>query len=270
MDWHTHVHLGGTKLSVSRLGIGSSYGVPENAVEKAFHEYGINYFYWGALRRRGMRDGIRSLKVQHRDNIVVAIQSYDKTGFLMPWSVERALKALKIERADILILGYHGKVPGKRTITAGQKMIERGLVRYLAVSGHNRELFGSLARGEVEIPVDIFMLRYNAAHRGAEQDIFPFLHPDRQFGVTAFTATRWGHLLSKRRMPRGEHPLTPSECYRFVLSNPNVHLCVMGPSSMTQFEQGIAALDNGPLSIEEMDRIRRIGDHIHDQGKLFF
>jgi len=270
MDWHTHLQLGGTDLSVSRLGIASSYGVPKDAIERAFHEYGINYFYWGALRRRGMRDGIRSLIPQHREEIVIAVQSYDKTGLIMPWSVERALKALKIERADVLILGYYSKAPGKRTIDAAGKLVDRGLVRYLAVSGHNRELFGSLARGEVEIPIDVFMLRYNAAHRGAEQDIFPFLHPDRQFGITVFTATRWGHLLSKRRMPRGVQPPSASECYRFVLSNPHVHLCVMGPSSMTQFEQGVAALKEGPLSDDEIDRIRRIGDHVHDQGKLFF
>ena len=44
MDFKSHTTLGRTGLSVSRLGIGT-YGAPADALERAFHEYGINYFY---------------------------------------------------------------------------------------------------------------------------------------------------------------------------------------------------------------------------------
>ena len=42
---------------------------------------------------------------------------------------------------------------------------------------------------EVEGAVDISMIRYNAAHRGAEQDIFPNLN-ERKPGVVS-CAVRW-------------------------------------------------------------------------------
>jgi aryl-alcohol dehydrogenase-like predicted oxidoreductase len=144
---------------------------------------------------------------------------------------------------------------------AALKLKERGLVRFLAMSGHNRPLFGETAR-RAESPIDIFMVRYNAAHRGAEEEIFPHLPEDGGPGVTTYTATRWGKLLDPRKMPPGERPLTAAECYRFVLSHPRVDLCMTGPRSLEEFESGVAALAAGPLDPEERERIRRIGDFV--------
>ena len=45
MDLKERVPFGSTGLMVSRLGLASGYGVPASAIEKAFHEYGINYLY---------------------------------------------------------------------------------------------------------------------------------------------------------------------------------------------------------------------------------
>ncbi len=45
-----------------------------------------------------------------------------------------------------------------------------------------------------ESPLDLFMIRYNAAHPGAERDIFPHL-ARRQPAVVAYTATSWRKLL---------------------------------------------------------------------------
>jgi len=38
-----HTSLGGTGLQVGRLGVSASYGVPAEAVERAF-DAGVNYF----------------------------------------------------------------------------------------------------------------------------------------------------------------------------------------------------------------------------------
>ena len=65
------------------------------------------------------------------------------------------------------------------------------------------------------------------------------------------------------KMPPGEEPLSAADCYRFALSNPNVDLCMMGPASLQEMEEGIKAIEKGPLSDEEMKRARKIGRHIH-------
>lgn len=256
------VTLGRTGLRVARLGIAAGYGVGAAAIERAYHERGVNLFYWGSIRRGGMRDAIRHIAKPDRDRIVVALQSYDRTGVLMPVFCERGLRALRLDYADLLILGWHNRTPSARVMDAAQRLRDRGLVRYLAMSGHDRRLFGKMAhRGGG--PIDVFMVRYNAAHRGAETDIFPHLPEADRPGVMTYTATRWGHLLKASRMPPGERPLTASECYRFALSNPSVDVCMTGPANARQLREALHALDDGPLSPAEMQRAHRIGDHVH-------
>ncbi len=264
MDFNAHTVLGRTGLSVSRLGIGAAYGVPAHALEKAYHDYGINGFYWGATRKEGMGDALRNLCRAERERIVVMFQTYDRSGFLMRRRHEKGLRTLGIEYADILILGWINKEPVGRWLETAVRLKEEGKVRYLCVSGHKRHILGEMA-ARPELPFDVYMVRYNAAHTGAEQEVFPLLPEQNPPGIMTYTATRWGQLLSPNRMPPGEEPLTAADCYRFALSNPHVDLCMMGPRSAEELEGGLEALRLGPLSDEEMGRVRWIGAHVHGQ-----
>lgn len=86
--------------------------------------------------------------------------------------------------------------------------------------------------------------------------------------MISFTATRWGQLLRESKMPTGVRPLTASECYRFVLSNPAVDLCMTGARTLEMMRENLETLDSGPLTPEEMERVRRIGDHIYGKPRL--
>jgi aryl-alcohol dehydrogenase-like predicted oxidoreductase len=209
-----------------------------------------------------MRAAIRNIAAAERDRLVVALQSYDRTGPLMRVFVERGLRAARLDHADVLILGWFNSPPAPRIVDAARRLVDEGKVRFLAISGHHRPMFGELARRDLAQPFDILMFRYNAAHTGAERDIFPHLAGSSRPGVTCYTATRWGQLLDPKRMPKGEPPLRASECYRFVLSNPLVDVCMTGPKSDAQMEEALRALDDGPLDEDEMLRARRLGDFV--------
>jgi len=71
------------------------------------------------------------------------------------------------------------------------------------MAGHNRSLFPEMDASGV---FDLFQVRYNAAHRGAETEIFPLLNKERRAAVVSYTATRWGHLLNSKKMPPVENP----------------------------------------------------------------
>jgi aryl-alcohol dehydrogenase-like predicted oxidoreductase len=64
-------------------------------------------------------------------------------------------------------------------------------------------------------------------------------------------------------MPPGESPPSAADCYRFVLAHPKVHVAVCGPNSLEQLKEDLGALELGPMSEEELDRMRRIGDHVY-------
>jgi aryl-alcohol dehydrogenase-like predicted oxidoreductase len=170
-DFLTARLLGRSGLMVGRLGLGSSYGAPASAYEQAF-ERGCNYFYWGSIRRKGMRDAIRHIAGRHRDRIVVVLQSYSRHGLLLKHRIETGLRGLGLDYADILLLGYHNQPLSPRLMEAALRLQQRGRVRHLAVSGHHRPMFQQFAS---DLRLEVLMLRYNAAHRGAETEAFPYL-----------------------------------------------------------------------------------------------
>lgn len=194
--------------------------------------------------------------------MVIALQSYDHSGLLTARAVDKGLAALGVDYADVLILGWHNAAPWRRLMDTARELVERKKIRFIGMSGHKRTAFGTLA-GDPANPIDVFMIRYNAAHPGAEKEVFPFLNQNNRPGVTIYTATSWRRLLKPGRMPKGEAPLSAADCYRFVLSDPHVDLCLFGPSDEAQMLEGITALTRGPLTDAEMERVRRIGKYVH-------
>jgi aryl-alcohol dehydrogenase-like predicted oxidoreductase len=250
--------LGSTGLRVGRLGIASSYGVPAQAVECAF-EQGVNYFYWGSLRKGGFGEAIRHLAPQ-RDRFVLVVQSYSRIAKLAGWSIERALRELRLDHADILLLGLWNKPVAERVLDAARKLRERGLVKYLAISSHNRRFLGELIAARA---FDVIHFRYNAKHTGAETDIFPHLSPhvaaQNRPGMVSYTATSWRQLMNAEKVPKGERAPTAGDCYRFVLSRPEVDVCMTGPANLAQMEEALTALRQGPMPETELDWMRRVG-----------
>lgn len=259
--------LGGTGLNVGPLGLAASYGAPAEAFEAAF-DRGCNYFYLGGGRRRaGMKRAIRNLcRKGLRDRLVVAIQSYARFGYLMEWFFRYNLKSMGLEQADVLVLGWHNRRPFSGLVRRAQNFRDKGLCKFLAMSGHQRSLFPQM---DEEAQFDLFHVRYNAAHRGAEEEIFPHLKTKCRPGIVSYTATRWGQLLNPQKMPPGESVPAPSDCYRFALSNPSVDVCMCGPRNMIQMREALSALDLGPLNEDEMVRMRRIGDYVRSTNRKF-
>ena len=142
------VPLGRSNLRVSRLGLGSSYGAPTAAYEEAF-ERGVNYFYWGSRRSDDMGDAIRHVAKGRREDIVVVLQSYARPlGFLVKQSVQRGLRSLGLDYADVLLLGWYNDVPSRSVMDAALGLVERlqrdlllgpvGILRGLVATTHRQ------------------------------------------------------------------------------------------------------------------------------------
>lgn len=265
------VLLGQTRLRASRLGIGSSAVGDEAIVEEAVDQ-GINYLYWGSIRRPAFGRALRRVARDKRERIVLTVQSYSRVASLLRPSVELALRRARVEYFDFLLLGMWNAPPGRRIVEAALRLRAQGKVRHLMLSTHNRpslqEHFRAYQRGSS--PYEVFMVRYNAVHRGAEQDVFPHLPSARPPGLISYTATRWGHLLDPAKMPPGEAPLRARDCYRFALSQPAVSLVLCGPASRAEMQEAIRALDAGPLAPDELAHMRRIGDHVYGRYRPSF
>jgi aryl-alcohol dehydrogenase-like predicted oxidoreductase len=264
----THTTLGNTGITVNRLGLSATYRPGKKAIYKALDE-GVDFLFCFGIDTqmfKVLRDVFRS----RRDDLVVATGAYN-----LPWghpnlrrTLEKRLRQLRTEYIDVfLFLG----VTKEKHFTEHVKeefyrFREEGKARAIGISTHNRELAGKMA---AKGAVDALMIRYNAAHRGAEQDIFPYLHKHNP-GVVSYTATRWSYLIRRpRKWPKEERIPTAGMCYRFVLSNPHVHVCLTAPRKIKELEENLVSLRLGPLSEEEMEFMRSFGDVVHRTKKWF-
>jgi aryl-alcohol dehydrogenase-like predicted oxidoreductase len=210
--------------------------------------------------------GLRSLR-SRRDEFRLVIQSYSRVAAMVPWSLERALKSLGMDHADILLLGLWNKDVSPGIFDQALRLRERSLIRAIAVSTHNRPLAPEIARNS---DVGILHVRYNAVHPGAERDIFPkLLAPEVRPGIVAFTATCWGDLMKPDKVPAGNKIPSAGDCYRFDLTNPAVDVCLTGPRSASDLSAALDALDKGPMTPEELEWMRRVGKAKYFKPSLF-
>ncbi|MBN1224629.1 MAG: aldo/keto reductase [Candidatus Aminicenantes bacterium] len=253
------IKLGKTNLKTGRLGLGAAYGTPTEALEAAF-EAGCNYFYWGALRNKKMAQAIRNITARgKRDELIVVIQDFRRNGKGLEQSLMRGLKKLGLEYADVLLLGWHNKPPKDKVLDAAEKLRDRGAFKFLGLSSHKRILFPKLAEDD---RFDVFHIRYNAANRGAEEDIFPYMNENRP-AIVAFQTTRRMSLVKSKKIPENEKRPTAGDCYRFALSNPLVDVAISAPSTALQMEENLTEVAEGPMTGEELDWMRRIGDYVY-------
>jgi aryl-alcohol dehydrogenase-like predicted oxidoreductase len=119
--------------------------------------------------------------------------------------------------------------------------------------------------------LDMLMIRYNAAHRGAEQDIFPTT-VGRSMPVVTYTGLRWRALLAPTPDdPPGFRPPSAADCYRFCLAHPAVSVALMAPGNRSQLEENLRLLEDwrAPEPVESEAMIAH-GDRVHRHASEFW
>jgi len=257
------VKLGRTGLRVVPLGVAASYGLTGRDLERAF-ERGLNFFYWGSRRTPDFGRALGRIARRGRERVVTVIQSYARSPSGIASSLENALRGLGLDYTDVLLLGWWNVPTPERILASAHDLVGRGLARHLMVSGHRRPTFPVLAR---DPRLGLLMMRYNAAHPGAERDVFPHLPADGP-GIVAYTATSWRQLLDPRLVPEGERVPTGTDCYRFVLSSAKVDACYTGARSGEELDAAMRALELGPLNEQELAWMRRVGERVRERTRL--
>ena len=103
-DFLERLEIGNTGLNSSRLGIGSTFDASAAVIEDAF-DRGINYLYWGTVRQPAFAQAMVNLSKNHRDELILTVQSYSQDPSSIEGEVEDALKTAGIENFDFLLLG---------------------------------------------------------------------------------------------------------------------------------------------------------------------
>lgn len=263
-----HSTLGRTGWPVFRLGLSASYRPGKKAVHRAL-DAGVNYFFAYGFDGQ-MMGALKEVFRARRHDLLVATGGYNWILWRsnLRKDLEKRLRQLDTDYLDVFM--FLGIMKAEQfpdsVLEEMMRFREEGKVRAIGISTHDRRLAGELARRG---GLDVLMIRYNAAHRGAEVDIFPHL-ATHDPGVVSYTATRWRGLLRRTGgWPTGSPIPTAGQAYRFVLSNPHVDLVLTAPTNVEQLEQNLAEVAKGPLPDDEMAFMREYGDAVHRARNWF-
>ena len=273
----SHATLPYVNQRVLRMGIAGNYGLNESDLLHAAERGAGLWLYHPKYKHitRALKQILPGRRDQH---VIAAIGIVAYTGGMVRRAAENTLRALQIEQLDLLLLPWLGRasfLTGSIQDTLAQLKAE-GKVRAVGTSIHDRKRAGELAKDSI---LDAFMIRYNAKHPGAEQDIFPHAEA-RDPLIMAYTVTSWRQLLrpvSSIQMPPWPGaatnlpqppPLRAEHCYRFCLTNPHVHAVWTAPKTRAQLDENLDALQAGPLPEAKYAWVREYGRQLKAKRKL--
>jgi aryl-alcohol dehydrogenase-like predicted oxidoreductase len=249
-----HRDVPAVRKRLFRLGLSGTFGLDEAGCREALER--VSYVFWSP-RMKGLTLALRDALARDRERYAVAAGPL--LGYLggsVRRAAEGALRTLRVDYVDVFQLYWLGKMSALTRSVHDElvRLREEGKVRAVGTSIHDRARAGRLAEDSI---FDLLMIRYNAAHPGAEADVFPHL-ARRRPAVVAYTATSWRRLLRAPRGWTGGIP-TAGDCYRFCLSSPHVDLVLTGPRSVEELRQNLTEIEKGPLDAGEMDFMRTFG-----------
>ena len=184
------------------------------------------------------------------------------------------LAAIRSDYVDVLTLYYVERADEWEALRGPGGVVEYlraakadGVVRRLGVTSHQRPLAAAMAASGL---LDCVMVRYNAAHRGAERDVFP-VTTARGLPVIAYTALRWGALLRPTPDdPPGFIPPPAPAWYRFALQHPAVSVVLSAPHTRAELDEDLEVLAApGPLPADEYEALARHGERVRAHAGRF-
>jgi aryl-alcohol dehydrogenase-like predicted oxidoreductase len=261
--------LDGTPASC--LGLAAGLKQDPRCVRRAFAG-GINYFFFYGPGNTSFIDELAALVPRKREQVIVATGSGSRRVAGLRAAQRELTALLGIGLIDVFFIEYvhPGDNPdvmfGKNGVLDElRQWKESGWVRFVGATAHDRSLARRLA---ADPRVDVLMHRFNMAHRKAAHEVFAAAAKART-PIVAFTATRWGTLLEPYADWPGAPP-TASDCYRYCLAEPSVHVVLTAPRSLAELEQNLDVLDLPPMSKQERGQWQRFGDLVYGAGKGAF
>jgi HEAT repeat protein len=248
------------KWLVSPMGVSGHYGLP---VEGFAHAYqaGVNLMFWEP-NYQTMTDFFGRLPAADRGAIHVIAGTFEADGDRVRRDAERVLRVLKIERIALFLMfwvqSWKRIPPDVRA--ALERLQASGKVARYSLSTHNR----ALAVEAMEAGWNPVMVRHSAAHRGAEQHIFPRA-AELGTSLITFNNTCYARLLR----PQDDAPPSASDFYRYTLSHPAVTVCLTAPATLEQLEQNLSAMYDPQLPEERRRRLHAYGDAVYGEDTIF-
>jgi len=264
---------------VCRLGL-AGYRPTTITPDDVFHalDRGVNFLNWpglaeGPAEGEALTAAVAALGPD-RSSAVVCAQFGARTAADAATELRSILRTLETDYIDVLTLYYVEQADEWDEITRPGGALgylrdarRDGAVRRIGITSHQRPLAARMAESGL---LDLVMVRYNAAHRGAERDVFP-VTARLGLPVIAYTGLRWGALPGPTPDDPPEFVVPrPPAWYRFVLQHPAVAVTLAAPRTRAELDEDLRVLDaSGPLGADEYAALAAHGDRVRRHAGTF-
>ena len=254
--------LGKSGIEVAPLALSGVFDLPVWALERA-HRAGVDLFFWEP-RHAALTRFVRASRAR-RQGLHIATGTFHASPAAIESDVETALRRLRTDHIDIFLL-FWARSEARLSDQAYQcldRLKAAGKVRAIGFSTHDR---GLCAQALGAHSWDVAMIRHNAAHRGAEDEILPIAR-QRQVGVLTFSALCYGRML--RAMPGGARPPSAADCYRYSLSQDGVSACISAPRRYRELIHNLEVLGSPTLGSAAVAALRAHGREVYERNRDF-
>jgi predicted aldo/keto reductase-like oxidoreductase len=262
----------GSLGNVCRLGLAARSDASLTEEDVAFAlEQGVNFLNWPGTPDYLSR-AIAGLG-QRRDGVIVCAQLEARSGADAERELDGMLHQLRTDHVDVLTFYYveaeaeWAEIDGRGgALEYCRRARAAGKVRLLGLTSHQRSLAATIASSG---DIDMLMIRYNAAHRAAETEVFPVTQA-LGMPVVTYTSMRWGALLQATPDDPPDFQSPPAATwYQWVLQHPSVTVALMAPYSRSQLEDNLQVLKQPPLSHQEHLRLAEHGRRVRRHAGHF-
>jgi hypothetical protein len=253
--------LGPGQMAVAPLGISGHYGLPVQGFSRAY-ESGVNLMFWEP-NYRTLTEFYARVGPSVRGAIHLLAGTFEADGRQIRRDAETVLRTLKIERIAIFLLywvqSWQRVTPDVRETL--EQLKAAGKIAAFGLSTHSRPL----AVEALDAGWDPVMVRHSAAHRGAEEEVFPRA-AQRGASLITFSNTCYGRMLQPHN---GMPPPPAADCYRYTLMQPGVRACLSAPASLAQLDDNLAALRDPVLPEERRNYLLAFGERLYEEETVF-
>jgi aryl-alcohol dehydrogenase-like predicted oxidoreductase len=226
------------------------------------YEAGVNLMFWEP-NYRTLTEFLARVGPGERGSIHLLAGTFEADGERIERDAERVLRTLHVERIAIFLLfwvqSWSRVTPNVREVL--ERLKAQGKIATYGLSTHSR----SLALEAMDTGWDPVLVRHSAAHRGAEEWVFPRA-VERGTSLITFSNTCYGRLLEPRD---GMAPPSAADCYRYSLMQPGVRACLSAPASLAQLEENLAALHEPHLPEERRRYLQAFGERLYEEETMF-
>jgi predicted aldo/keto reductase-like oxidoreductase len=233
---------------------------------------GVNFLNWCG-HPDALSQSVATLAARRKD-VLMCVQFEARSAADARKELPRILREIGSDYVDAITFYYVEEEAEWQQIVAEDGALgftraaqRDGAIRWLGVTTHQRPLAAKMALSGL---LDFLMIRYNAAHRGAETEVFPITN-SLGMPVVVYTCLRWGALLqSTPDDPPGFVPPPAPAWYRFALQSPSVTVALMAPDNRVQLEENLAVLGMaGALTTEEYELLAAHGRRVRRHAGSF-